>query len=432
VHGVKRRRIKRAPRRADPLGSTGDGVRIALAVDGTRGDVHPMLALGTALRARGHDAILCAPPDFADDAARGGMPFHPVGVSARAYLAEHAEFLHGSMRASMLAARDYLESNITQQFRALACAAQGADWILAAGVQLSAGSVAQAIGARHRFVAYCPSVLRSPHQTPFLVPRAELPRWMNRLAWWALIRIFGMTLSGVITRERAALGLPPVRDVYGLMRSDAPIFAVEDLLAAPAPDLAPSLQRVGCLHPFEPEPLPEKLGAFLDAGEPPVYIGFGSMTDPDPAASTRLVLDAVTRAGVRAVLSAGWAGLGDAPLPENVMVVGSLSHPALFQRVAAVVHHGGAGTTTTAARAGVPQILVPHVLDQFHWAARVTRLGLGPPALPRRGLSAERLAEAIASVRDNDLVGERAAELGQRLRTALRDRPHAADLLFPR
>jgi len=123
---------------------------------------------------------------------------------------------------------------------------------------------------------------------------------------------------------------------------------------------------LGCLHPFEPGPLPEKLEAFLDAGEPPVYVGFGSMTDPDPAAATRVVLEAVARAGVRAVLSRGWAGLGGVPLPSEVMEIGPVSHASLFARVAAVVHHGGAGTTTTAARAGAPQILVPHILDQFH------------------------------------------------------------------
>jgi vancomycin aglycone glucosyltransferase len=163
-----------------------------------------------------------------------------------------------------------------------------------------------------------------------------------------------------------------------------------------------------------------------------VYLGFGSMTDPDPAAATRLVLEAVQRAGVRAVLSAGWAGLGDLPLPEHVMVVGSVSHAALFRRVAVVVHHGGAGTTTTAARAGVPQILVPHVLDQFHWAHRVAKQGLGPPALPRRRLRAEALAESILAIRDNEILGERAAELGARLREALRTRPHPSDALFQR
>jgi UDP:flavonoid glycosyltransferase YjiC (YdhE family) len=405
-------------------------LRIVLAVDGTRGDVHPMLALGSALRARGHDVLLCAPPDFAEDAAAQAVPFHPVGISARAYLAANAEFVHGGPLASLRAGERYFRESIERQFRELEPAVQGADWLLAAGVQLSAGSLAQAVGARHRFVAYCPSVLRSPEQTPFVVPRDGLPRWQNRLAWWLTLLLFSRTLRPVVDRERARLGLPGVKDLYALMRSPAPVFAVEELLAAPPADLRGELQLVGCLHPFEPEPLPEKLEDFLRAGEPPVYIGFGSMTDPDPAAGTRLVLEAVERAGVRAVLSAGWAGLGDAPLPANVTVVGSVSHAALFRRVAAVVHHGGAGTTTTAARAGAPQILVPHVLDQFHWARRIARLGLGPPALPRRGLRADALAEAIASLRDNEISSERAARLGEELRAALRTRPHPADALF--
>lgn len=406
-------------------------MRIALAVDGTRGDVHPMLALGVALRERGHSVLLCAPPDFAEDAARSGMPFHPVGVSARAYLSEHAEFVHGNPLVTIRAGLDYLRSNIERQFRELAPAAQGADWIFAAGVQLSAASVAEAVGARHRFFAYCPSVLRSPHQTPFIVQRASLPRWLNRLAWWATVLLFSTTLRGVVQRERARLGLAPAGDLYALLRGPAPVFAAEELLAMPPEDLLGSLPQVGCLHPFVEEPLPEKLEAFLRAGEPPVYVGFGSMTDPDPTASTRLVLDAVEGAGVRAVLSSGWAGLGDAPLPESVIVIGSVSHAALFRRVAAVVHHGGAGTTTTAARAGAPQVVVPHVLDQFHWGARVARLGLGPPPLRRRGLCATALAQTLRATLDNELLAERAAELGARLRDALRARAHPEELLFP-
>jgi UDP:flavonoid glycosyltransferase YjiC (YdhE family) len=189
------------------------------------------------------------------------------------------------------------------------------------------------------------------------------------------------------------------------------------------------VQAIGCLHPFREAPLPDKLRDFLAAGEPPVYVGFGSMTDPDPAASTRLVLDAIARAGVRAVISEGWAGLGGIALPADVMRVGVVDHASLFQRVSAVIHHGGAGTTTMAARAGAPQILVPHVLDQFHWGRRVERLGLGPPALPRRRLTAADLAAAIHSVLDNDVVVERAAELGARLREAMRHRPEPADVL---
>ncbi len=407
-------------------------MRIALAVEGTRGDVHPMLALAPRLRERGHDVFVCAPPDFAEDAARQGVPFRPVGVDVRSYLGSQAHLLHGGALHALRAGRQFFLESAERQFRELALAVQGVDWILAAGTQLAASSVAEAVGARHRFIAYCPSLLRSPHQTPFIVPRGTLRPWQNRLAWWVTLRFLGAALERVIQRERARLGLPAASDPYALMLGEAPILAAEELLAPPPQDLLHEVQVIGCLHPFESAPLPEKLDAFLSAGEAPVYLGFGSMTDPDPAAATRLVLEAVERAGVRAVLSAGWAGLGDAPLPENVMVVGSVSHAALFRRVAAVVHHGGAGTTTTAARAGAPQILVPHVLDQFHWAGRVTRLGLGPPALPRRKLRAEWLAEAILATRDNDVLVERAGELGARLREALRVRPHPSEALFPR
>jgi vancomycin aglycone glucosyltransferase len=197
--------------------------------------------------------------------------------------------------------------------------------------------------------------------------------------------------------------------------SERPILAA-DLDLAPCPADCPlPVQQIRCLHPIGTEPLPEKLEAFLDAGPPPVYIGFGSMTDPAAASTTRCVLDAVERARCRAVISRGWAGLGEGSLPEGVFIAGTVSHASLFPRCALVVHHGGAGTTTSAARAGVPQLVVPHLLDQFYWAGRVHALGLGPPALRRRKLSPEALAERIGAVTDNDLLYERAQALGSRL-----------------
>jgi vancomycin aglycone glucosyltransferase len=407
-------------------------MRIAIAVEGTRGDVHPMLALAGRLKERGHDVVVCAPPDFAADAAERALAFHPVGANVRDYLESQSAFLHGSAWESLQAGRRYFFDTIVRQFRELEPAVRGADWLLSAGVQLAAPSVAQGVGARHRFIAYCPSLLRSPHQTPFTVPRASLRPWQNRLAWWGSLKLFS-ALRGAVDGERARLGLAPApRDLYGHFVGEGPLLAAEELLAPPPEDLRASVPAIGCLHPFEAAPLPEKLDAFLRAGEPPVYLGFGSMTDPDPAAATRLVLEVIERAGVRAVLSAGWAGLGDGPLPAHVHVVGSVSHAALFSRVSLVVHHGGAGTTTTAARAGAPQILVPHILDQFHWAGRIHRLGLGPPALPRRRLAAERLAQAIVAMLDNDWVQESARALGERLRAASAARPHPADVLFPR
>jgi len=154
------------------------------------------------------------------------------------------------------------------------------------------------------------------------------------------------------------------------------------------------------------------------------------MTDPNPQRSTALLLDAIERAEVRAIVSEGWAGLGGVALPSNVHVVGVVDHSSLFQRVSVVVHHGGAGTTTTAARSGVPQILVPHVLDQFHWAARIRRLGVGPAPLRRRNLTADRLAQQLRAVCENEWLADNAAELGEQLRADLARRSDPAEAMI--
>ena len=402
-------------------------MRIALAADGTRGDIHPMLALAGLLARRGHDVLVCGPPDFEEDARSRGVEFRAVGTRVRAYLEERARLIHGGPLTTLGAGRRYVQEHLGLQMRELAAAIDRADWVFGAGSNFAASSIAELRGARYRMVAYCPSLLRSRHQTPFAVPRGELPTWANRAAWRIVGAYIRLSLGGALDRARAGLGLPPARDVYRLLVGERPALAAEPILAALPDEFEREVIRIGCLHPFEPRELPAKLEQFLAEGEAPVYVGFGSMPDPDPRATTRLVLEAVERAGVRAILSQGWAGLGGAALPEGVTLVGPACHASLFARVAAVVHHGGAGTTTTAARAGVPQILVPHLLDQFHWAQRVVRLGLGPPPLPRRRLHAEGLAQALRCVRDDEILAERAAGIGERLRADLAARPDPAE-----
>ena len=403
-------------------------MRVVVAVEGTRGDVHPMLALAASLQSRGHDVIVCAPPDFCGAAQSRGLSFRPVGQDVRAYLVREAAALHGGTLTMLNAGERYFLDNLACQMRELCEVADGADLVLAAGTTLAGFSAAERAGADYRLVVYDPTLLRSAEHPPAFLPYASLPRWLTRLTWAAMVGFMSMRLRPAVNRERARQSLPPVRDLYRRLVGERPVLAAEELLA-PAPADVTGVQTIGCLHPFREAPLPEKLQDFLAAGEPPVYVGFGSMTDPDPAAATRLVLDAISRAGVRAVISEGWAGLGGIALPAEVMRIGSVDHASLFQRVAAVIHHGGAGTTTMAARAGAPQILVPHVLDQFHWSRRVERLGLGPLALPRRRLTPEMLAAAIRSVLDNDVVVERAAEVGERLRDAMRRRADPADVL---
>lgn len=398
-------------------------MQIAVAAEGTRGDIHPMLALARRIEARGHDVVFCAPPDFAPDAEARGLAFRPVGRDIRAYLTAEAGSLHGGALAMARAAGELMQDNLGRQFADLRRAAEGADALVSAGTQIAASSIAEHLGVPHRFVAYDPTLFRSEAHPPVFCTRPDLPRWLNRLLWRVQGGVLRLAMGRAVNRERAALGLAPVRDLYGLLLGRAPLLAADDRIA-PLPADVEGVACIGCLHPFDEAPLPDKLETFLAQGPPPVYIGFGSMTDPDPQGSTRLLLEAVERAGVRAIVSAGWAGLGDVALPSDVAVVGPVDHSTLFQRVSVVVHHGGAGTTTMAARAGTPQILVPHVLDQFHWARRVECLGLGPAPLRRRALTAAALAGHLRAVCDDEWLAERAAEAGRALRA---DRLRRAD-----
>lgn len=142
---------------------------------------------------------------------------------------------------------------------------------------------------------------------------------------------------------------------------------------------------------------PESLTEFLDAGEPPVYIGFGSIVLDDPDKFTSLIFEAVTKAGVRALVSKGWGGLGDEEnTPENVYMLENTPHDWLFPRVSAVIHHGGAGTTAIGLKCGKPTMIVPFFGDQPFWGAMVAKAGAGAQApIPYKKLTVENFAESI-------------------------------------
>src|SRR5262249_25660019 len=199
--------------------------------NGTRGDIHPLLALAAGLARRGHEVVFCGPPDFADEARAEGVELRPVGTSVRAYLAERPALLHGGALASLRAGQRYVEEQLEPQLRDLARAIDRADWVLAGGAQFTASSVAELREARFRMIAYCPSLLRSRWQTPFAVPRAELPPWANRVAWRWLERFVDRTVGRVLGRARAALGLPRPRDLLRAVFGERPALAAEPILA---------------------------------------------------------------------------------------------------------------------------------------------------------------------------------------------------------
>ncbi len=155
---------------------------------------------------------------------------------------------------------------------------------------------------------------------------------------------------------------------------------------------------------------------FLDAGDPPVYVGFGSMSGRDPQHLTKLVIDALQQAGVRGLIATGWGGLTAADLPETIFKIDSVPHDWLFPRVAAVVHHGGAGTTAAGLRAGRPTVICPFIVDQPFWGRRVHELGAGAAPIPQKQLTAENLAAAIREVTSDPTIHRKAEVLGEQIR----------------
>jgi len=163
------------------------------------------------------------------------------------------------------------------------------------------------------------------------------------------------------------------------------------------------------------QPSPE-LVQFLEAGPPPVYIGFGSMAGKEPEAKARIVIEALAKAGQRGIIASGWGGLQASDLPDSIYMIDEAPHHWLFPRVSTVVHHGGAGTTAAGLYAGKPSIICPFIADQPFWGQRVHALGVGPAPIAQGKLTADNLAAAIQTATSDENMRSKAAALGEKLR----------------
>ncbi|MFF1817915.1 glycosyltransferase [Kribbella sp. NPDC058245] len=320
-------------------------MRVVLLTWGSRGDVEPLAGLAQRLQEFGAEAVVCAPPDeeFGVLLARAKVPMVPLGPSVRSVV-------NNPKPPSKEDALRLAPELVAARFDVLMkLAAEGCDAIVATGL-LPAGArdVAEKVGARYVFASFhtvgAPSAFTND--------------------------LYGDALN----RGRAALGLPPVDDVRSHVRTEQPWLAADPTLW---PADVPEVLQIGAWTLPDDRPLEADLEAFLEAGEPPVYVGFGSMASHAPKDIARNTIEAARAHGRRILMSRGWADLVAIDDQKDTFVVGEVNQQALFPRVATVIHHGGAGTTTTAAKAGTPQLVVPRIVDQPRWAARVAELGIG-------------------------------------------------------
>jgi vancomycin aglycone glucosyltransferase len=345
-------------------------MRVVVSGFDSRGGVEPLVALAVRLREAGAEVQVCLPPDeeFEKRLAGAGVrmvafgePVRPAATAARPVSLSH--------RAAEV---------IANQHRALAEVAEGADLLVATGVMPACAgmrTLAEKLGVRYVYATFQQLTLPSPYHPPIAYPGRPFPADADVAAMWDWdAESINLLFREPLNAYRTGLGLPPVRDVRDFVITDRPLLAADPVLSPWRPADLDVVQTGAWLLPDE-RPLPDELAEFLDAGEPPVYVGFGSMPMHGSTDLGGEVMAAVRAHGRRAVLSRGWAGLGETA--DDCIVVGEANHQALFRRVAAVVHHGGAGTTVTAASSGSPQVVVPQGADQPYWASRVAALGIG-------------------------------------------------------
>lgn len=415
-------------------------MNVVIQVVGSRGDVQPFVALGKVLKdTYGHRVRLATHPTFQQFVTENDLDFFSIGGDPAQLMAfmvknpglmpgfdtlrsgdvgsrrrEVAEYLRGCWRSCFEAGNglgpevtdqtieDYGkhkdDDNMSRPFVA--------DCIIANPPSFAHIHIAEKMGIPLHIMFTMPysSTQAFPHPLANIQSSNADPNLTNYLSYGLIDMLTWQGLGDVINRFRQkSLGLEPISLVWApgmLQRLKVPHTYCWSPALIPKPkDWGQTISISGFffLNLASNYTPPAELQTFLDAGPPPVYIGFGSIVLDDPNAMTQLIFEAVRRTGQRVLLSKGWGGMGadELGIPEGVFMLGNVPHDWLFKHVSCVVHHGGAGTTAAGITAGKPTVVVPFFGDQAFWGAMVARAGAGPAPLPHKELTAEKLADAI-------------------------------------
>lgn len=400
-------------------------MRIVIIAPGTRGDVQPYIALGKGLQSAGHTIRLVSHSNFESLVASYGLEFWSFGNDVKdavensdmQALTEKGNFLLLLAKMAKEAQREALrfaEGGLR--------AAQGMEIVLSGLGGLFIGiAIAEKLNiplVQAYVVPFSPTREMSSVLTPKLPPVLnQISHQLTRQLMWQ-----GFRSADTIARKKV-LNIPaaPLLGPYDSKSThNMPILYGFSPSVIPAPsDWNDRTHITGFWFVDEADDWqpPAALLDFLQAGPAPIYIGFGSMSSRAPEQTADLIIQALTLTNQRAILLSGWGGLQKANIPNSIFMIDSIPHSWLFPRVSAVVHHGGASTTAAGLKAGVPSVIIPFFGDQPFWGQRVAELGVGSKPIPRKQLTAERLANAIQEVVTNEDIRQRAAKLGKQIQT---------------
>lgn len=401
-------------------------MRIVIIAPGSQGDVQPFLALGKGLIKAGNTVRLVTNQNYKAQVESHGLEFWPIEVNTEDIIRSDKmrEALEsGKLLTSMARMGKELKQHAELLAQRGLAGCQGMDMVIAGISGLFTGySLAEKLGI--------PFV--QAHNIPFTptkaFPGTLLPRYPSWLGGYRISHRLTQQIvwqayrpTDKVVREQV-LELPK-SPFFGPFKSeslrDGPIiYGISPSIISRPVDWAENIHITGfwLLDPPDEWTPPSDLIEFLKDDPAPLYIGFGSMSNKRPEETADLVLKALKETNQRAIVFSGWGGLSKTNLPDSVLMVDSVPHSWLFQRIQAVIHHGGAGTTAAGLNAGVPSIIVPFHGDQPFWGRLIAKLGVGPNPIPRKKLSTERLVNAIQEVGADQEMSERAANLGSKIR----------------
>jgi sterol 3beta-glucosyltransferase len=381
-------------------------MKILLAAHGSRGDVYPMIALAERFLREGHQVTMLTQQTFQRnlDASRiKGIYTSEDAHEEMTCLDDDAKSVTNSIK--------WAQKSLVEEFALLKEASKDTDLLICTNNEFSVSSIAEARGLPAFRVAYLPSI--PGDNVPPLIPWQNLPKPLCKPTWNLINKGLDLMALKTANRERMDLGLKPIKSLAGhFMATYHNLFAINDVLAPPHPSWPPGSYRY-CGYAFEEQKndIPVEVENFLNAGDPPIYLGFGSVTVKDPQGFTEKALKAAEIADCRLVISKGWTCLGTEDMPDRAILVNDLSHDYLFPRMAAICHHGGSGTTHRASKAGVPQFIMPVIIDQFFWGKRIHDLCIGPKPKSSKKLDAISLALVFRDLIDNPNYRENARRL---------------------
>jgi vancomycin aglycone glucosyltransferase len=377
-------------------------MKIACVILGTRGDVQPMIALATGLMERGHEVIICAPAENEQFAKTYNCRFVTFGPEIKKEIKERPGQQKGGVAIKITPAQG--RKIFGDQINLLPEKIKGVDLVLAAGIVMAVQTAAEILKVPYRLVAYYPIILGTSKDDPL----------KNRLMFGFGRKMINLMMKGYINKLRAGHGLKPIDDIWKHWMGENVIIACDKELNPARTGTAFPFTQTGFMVLESKNPLPEKVADFLDAGNPPVYIGFGSNPITNPEKYSQIFEQVRDATGLRLIISRGWADL-----PENnssdIIYVDDMPFELLFPRLAAVVYHGGTGTMAAIARAGIPQAAFPFMGDQFENQKQIVKLGLGPRTCDFKKMTATEISSAITECITNDIYREKAVEISQML-----------------